>query len=91
MECSIPVAGNGMTLGLTNGTSNYGIYQGQTSVTANLTLYGTDINTAPTAGSPTTLYGLGVATDSSKSGLVGVLSALSLSSQTLGKYFIRFI
>ena len=71
----VSIVGNGMTLGLTNGTSNYGIYQGQTSVTANLTLYGTNINTAPNGGSPTTIYSLGVTTDSSKSGIEGKLAA----------------
>ena len=80
-----PVVGNGMTLGLTNGTDYYGIYQGQTAVTANLTLYGTNINTAPNGGSPTTIYGLGVTPDSSKSGIEAQIN----EKQIAGQYFIQ--
>lgn len=79
-----PVYGNGMTLGLTNGTYNFAL-QTNDSATANnnLTvtgLYGKAVGTLGTSISPTQLVktpnsaGIGVVADSTKSGLVADLS-----------------
>lgn len=78
-----------MTLGLTDGVADFGIYRADTAnMNAN-----TGIGVA-TGGGSSAARGknkiAGVTKTSSKSGLVGVLPALSLSSQTLGKYYIRF-
>lgn len=77
-----------MTLGLTDGTYFGGLGEHAKLCTCDAT-YGAPIGSSQTYSSwPNT--SVGVTTNSIKSGLVGVLPTLSLSSRTLGKYFIRF-
>lgn len=75
----IPVVGNGMTLGLTNGTNNYGLtqYAGDTHSRQlwNESSYGKNVSTLTSGNSPTVGNGrLGVTTDPTKSGIEGTLS-----------------
>ena len=68
---TVPVVGNGMTLGLTNGTQNGGLLSGNTAI-----LYGFDGIYGSNVGSPTSgnrlpsEVSLGVTTDPAKSGIV---------------------
>lgn len=68
-----PVIGNGMILGLTNGNINTGLRSGTSAVVCNNALYGTSLPNSDAATS-STLGGLGVSTDPSKSGLIADLS-----------------
>ncbi len=85
-----PVIGNGMTLGLTNGTANYGLQSGTSGtgtnynqiLTANIERYGTSVGTGYSA-SPdgmSSLEVIGVTSDPSKSGLVAVLTSATAST-----------
>ncbi len=76
-----PVVGNGMTLGLTNGTNNFGLRLGGTDAYTQVNLgfvgtaYGTNVgknDLGPLNGSP--LASAGVTSDPAKSGLVADLS-----------------
>ena len=73
-----PVIGNGMTLGLTDGTTNYGLARSSASndgrLVASAGNYGTDVGTAP-SGAVGSLYTYGITTDGEKSGMVAKLDA----------------
>ena len=76
---SVSVAGNGMTLGLTNGTKNYGLQSMGYTPNANInplnmssSVYGTPVNTNMGTAEYTNKT-LGVAIDPTKSGLGGQL------------------
>ena len=87
MECSIPVAGNGLTLGFYNGSSYGGkVGNGYLCYTG---LYGKAVGTNSSGGN-TGSTSIGVTKDSSKSGLVGTLPSRNISSKELGRWFIRF-
>lgn len=71
---SAPVVGNGMTLGLTNGTTNYGLvtlssgqYGGETDA------YGKPVG-VPRGGSSSSQISAGITTDPTKSGMITDLS-----------------
>ena len=75
-----PVVGNGMTLGLTIGTTNFGLNQGGDSHTNTGVLlagytgsYGTNVGTYPT-GDVTPTGNMGITTDPTKSGMIADLS-----------------
>lgn len=71
----IPVFGNGMILGLTNGTYNYGLVQGSSSdLNAMANLYGKNVGTALSGSNGQGSKSLGLTTDPSKSGIEGTLS-----------------
>lgn len=76
------VAGNGLSLGLTNGTDNYGLDYGSSyGINAFRNLYGTPIGTKRVTDSGNTVdVGIGVTTDPTKSGL-------ELSDNDLYLYF----
>ena len=73
-----PVVGNGMTLGLTTNSENAGLTQGAASqgLVATLDGYGKDVKTNAGAGAQFSIAydTVGVTTDSSKSGMVAMLS-----------------
>jgi hypothetical protein len=85
-----PVVGNGMTLGLSNGTSNYGLGDGTNSdhnyLRATENNYGTNVGTTQNGNGAYTLKTLGVTTDPTKSGLVAQLSDITTSLD--GYYYI---
>lgn len=71
---SIPVVGNGKTLGLTNGTTNVSLSATNSSATTNYTIFNSsayDHDVSTTVPSPSGTSGIfGVVTDADKSGLV---------------------
>ena len=94
LSISIPVIGNGLALGITDGTSFASFGSGiksynyaRTSTSGYGSLVGFNMGTS------NALVGtksLGVTKDASKSGLVGILPSLSISSRELGRWLIRF-
>lgn len=69
------VVGNGMTLGLTDGTNNTGLYySGNSTMTYRPDVFGKPAGTSDSGSAPTTAVSLGVTTDSTKSGMVADLS-----------------
>lgn len=63
-----PVVGNGMTLGLTNGTTNFGMTLTANALDANTAEYGKPVSTTGTNGNG--VYGTyGITTDPTKSGI----------------------
>lgn len=76
-----PVIGNGLTLGLTDGTNNVGLtsYGGSLDLLLNSTTYGQNVGHVGTSSSPgiTSFSGIGVTTDIGKSGMVTDLSTVS--------------
>lgn len=82
---SIPVAGNGMTLGVTDGTNNYGLYQNSTiGVSMNTNLYGTEAGTI-TGSTGNSGKNIGITTDPTKSGIEAQITQTEIES--LGLYF----
>lgn len=82
---SAPVVGNGMTLGLTNGTQNLGLAHGNSAVLSGLNAYGTDVGTATTNTSGSN-KSLGITTDATKSGILAQLS--DITTPLDGYYYI---
>ncbi len=86
---TVPVVGNGKSLGLTNGTANAGLFMSQSSgLNANLVSYGVNIPAKATSGSTSLSTNdiLGVTTDSDKSGLE---SNIPDPYKIAGTYFIQ--
>lgn len=69
---SLPVVGNGISLGLTNGTNNTGlVHHAGIGLSAYVGNYGMPINTPETGASiPSGNVGLGLTTDGAKSGMI---------------------
>lgn len=66
-----PVIGNGMTIGLTNGTTNYGLFaSSQDDLRAKTGAYGTAQNTTASGTAANGDKSLGLTTDPTKSGLI---------------------
>ena len=90
-EGTVPVIGNGLALGITNGTLNTGlVYNPNSSIAADYmtVAYGTNAGTSITTagGYPARTQSIGVTTDPSKSGLVADLSGITSSLD--GYYYI---
>ena len=92
-EGTAPVVGNGMTLGLTNGTLNVGLdgtlaNYSPSALGCDSNLFGKDVGTTVSQQWNTSGvgYGLGVTNDSTKSGLVAQLSDITTSLD--GYYYI---
>lgn len=98
----MPVSGNGMTLGLTNGTYTGGLqslaYMAGVNMSGTLQVgepnYGT---TAGSSGSSINYGGgfesyktLGVTTDPTKSGLVCNTGSIGIPSLAVGKFYIKY-
>ena len=86
---ALPVVGNGLTLGLTDGTSNGALVQwgGTTAMTnAKDALYGRNVGTNTSAQAPFATYaGIGVVSDPTKSGIQTTLKQTKLKM----RYFIQ--
>lgn len=84
-----------MTLGLTDGISNYGIL-GRTDMyglQSRTDCYGQNIGYGQTSVSDSAYKTLGVTTDPTKSGLITKFSGLTLGtvpSEKLGNFYIRY-
>jgi hypothetical protein len=86
MGGTAPVVGNGTTLGLTNGTNNYGLgSRNDGMMIANTSAYGDAVGTSLTSGNGTqNTYG--VTTDPNNSGLIADLSKATNSNLSLYFY-----
>jgi hypothetical protein len=83
INSTAPVVGNGKTVGLTNGTTNYGLFStsGSSNNSSFRTLaYGTNVGYLYDAGveSPTA-YTMGITTDGTKSGIEANITSTTLS------------
>ena len=77
LKGTVPVAGNGVTLGLTDGTTNTGLVCGSANgaLTNYIGNYNTDIGTSFTGSNLNSSKTLGVTTDETKSGLIANVDA----------------
>lgn len=93
LESTYPVMGNGMTLGLTEGTHNVGLYHDTTSgVIARQDRYGTDVgSSADTTATLDAYKSVGVTTDASKSGIIADLSSIGYKEATEYKYLYFYV
>lgn len=72
---NVSVKGNGMTLGLTNGSSNIGVGRPSGSnMQVNTSYYGKDVTTDGSTSGSNVLGAFGVTTDATKSGIIADLS-----------------
>lgn len=84
VNTSVPVKGNGIVLGMTNGSTNFGIRnQGGSAYKSALTgytgLYGGKVGDASSGTEINTTIGVGLTTDSSKSGIIGTVTRTQLT------------
>lgn len=78
VNTNVPVKGNGMVLGFTNGTNTAGFSTYNTEVYFYNNPYGKNVSASPTRG--TSLNGdFGVTTDASKSGIVGTVTRTQIT------------
>lgn len=83
---SAPIVGNGKTLGLTDGTDNFGFITNNTNAQANYYLmhtgtYNVNVGTVGTGTNISTAnHGIGVTTDGTKSGMIADLSSASAAA-----------
>ena len=88
ISSTAPVIGNGLTLGITDGTTNYGLYASSSSSTGISTVtnaYGTNAGTT-VSGSTLSGKSAGLTTDPDNSGLITQLSNITTSLD--GYYYI---
>ena len=95
VEANVPCKGNGLTLGLAHGSTNYGLAQGRSTPFGSEVLHfvaGTDVYGKANTTSSTSLGGrpsngnyLGITTDATKSGIVGTVTRSILTC----KYIIK--
>ena len=88
IDGTVPVKGNGLALGLTNGTTNYGLQGGNSSDFYQLCLqtdnYGANVGPNSLSTKQDIHYNAyGVTTDGSKSGIVADLSNVSTTTLTV--------
>lgn len=77
----IPCKGNGMTLGITNGSTNYGMYMtgGQTQLATGMTgSYGANVGTGGSGTRYTSANSFDVTLDKTKSGIIADTTSLIL-------------
>lgn len=78
VDTNVSVKGTGMTLGLTDGTSNYGLFGANAAGnTVFKNAYGTNVGSTQTGASVS--KSVGVTTDSSKSGIAGTVTRTNLA------------
>ena len=94
---TLPCKGNGLTLGLTDGTNNLGLSGGRSDnwYVGIAPSYNIAAGTTYTSASPqqAAKKTTGVTTDASKSGIVAVLSSATIGeipSLQLGNFYIRY-
>lgn len=93
---TVSIKGNGKTLGLTNGTNNFGFgtrsqnWNGSLGSTfANVTINSSVSTTSPGNSNPPNGV-IGITTDASKSGLTGSVTVPAVTSEKIkGQYFIQ--
>ena len=87
VNTNVPVKGNGMTLGLTDGIQNAGMFSGytygasNTSLNAKISDYGTNVGST-SSGSSGNIWNsktVGVTTDPTKSGIVGTVTRTQIT------------
>ena len=84
------VVGNGISLGLTDGASNYGLYQGNGPLGVASTAYGINLpSSGSNSGNPSYDKRLGVTTDPTKSGIIADLVSTNTEDKLQGKWFIQ--
>ena len=80
IPATLGAKGNGMTLGLTDGTTNTGLYwSGNSNISPRTGVYGQNVGTTDSGASPYSAVSLGITTDSTKSGIVADTNATSLT------------
>lgn len=80
---TVPVQGSGKALGLTQGTTNFGMYLSSGDLNVSQAIYGANLGTASgTVGTRPSGVAYGVVTDGSKSGLVADVSNLKVNLDT---------
>lgn len=84
VNSTAPVVGNGMSLGLTNGTTGFGLSTGQVSGSSALNIsttgnYGSPVNSAISGSRPNVGISLGVTTDATKSGIQANVTSTTLA------------
>lgn len=77
VNTSVPVKGNGIALGLTNGTNNVGLTTTNNYFVGKTEAYGAAVSNAGTSFGTTGIFG--VTTDTSKSGIVGTVTRTVLT------------
>ena len=84
---TVPVKGNGMTLGITDGSANYGFVQAASGVdrVGSVNTYGQPTGTTPAGDSSTWSKSIGITTDGTKSGIIADLSDIQVLE---GYYYI---
>ena len=77
LKSTAPVKGNGLTIGLTDGSSNSGMYAINNYLTAHTGVYGKNTGVTPSSGSFVTGKTIGLTTTGSNSGVIADLSSVS--------------
>lgn len=88
VNTNVPVKGNGLALGMTDGTNNFAFYErgdNYQAVNGSKNLYGSNTGTTATVAFPSFNKSFGVTTDPSKSGIVGTVTR----SQVACRYIIK--
>lgn len=87
VNTSVPIKGNGKTLGLTDGTLNSGTFCANTGgIYSAKGSYNVNVGTTRASDFLTTDKAVGVTTDSSKSGIVGTITRGSFTCKFIIKY-----
>lgn len=89
---TVPVKGNGMTLGMTNGTTNAGACQVSTNnigMVIRTEPYGKNVGQTALDGNVTANTSIGITTDSSKSGIIADTSNVLKQTKLKLYYFIQ--
>lgn len=88
---TIPVKGDGLTLGLTDGTTNFGLADTRSSslewspLVSNSNVYGKTVGDKTSWSAKNRYMSLGVATDSAKSGIIA-----DINNAFTMRYYIKF-
>lgn len=77
VNTSVPVKGNGIALGLTNGTNNVGLRTTNNYFVGKTEAYGAAVSTEASSSGTAGIFG--VTTDASKSGIVGTVTRTALT------------
>ena len=85
VSAPVSIYGTGKTLGLYDGTNNFGFgtLNGQTNGIGSQDLYDTDAGTAETANYNPSNVGIGLSTDPAKSGIIGLADLTSATASTI--------
>ena len=94
VETNVPCKGNGTALGITNGTTNYGLSSGRDYQTQSLigltSVYNHTVTASAISGgdrTPNVHGAYGITTDETKSGIVGTVTRSVLTCKHIIKYY----